>query len=99
MQESELKNIVYASVSLITEEREHNGSYHGNGHHLAQEITSAVVAALKLAEGQKPPTNSDLVQLLSECREFVVLRNGSDEESTKVTRIIGRINAVLAQQH
>jgi hypothetical protein len=53
-----MKNIIYQAVSKITEEREANGSYHGNGHHLAQEITSAVVAALKLAEGQKPPTNT-----------------------------------------
>lgn len=43
----ELSNVVYAAVSSITEGREHNGSYTGNGHHLAQEITDAVCEALK----------------------------------------------------
>jgi NTP pyrophosphatase (non-canonical NTP hydrolase) len=42
-----MKNIIYQAVSKITEGREANGSYRGNGHHLAQEITDAVDAALK----------------------------------------------------
>jgi len=46
-----VKNSIYQAVSKITEEREANGSYRGNGHHLAQEITKAVEAALKPAEG------------------------------------------------
>jgi len=54
-----VKNIIYQAVSKITEEREANRSYHGNGHHLAQEITEAVEAALKLAEGKKPPTKAE----------------------------------------
>lgn len=53
----------------------------------------------ELAVGQKPSTNSDLMQLLREGKDFMSLRNGSDEESRKFTRVIGRINAVLAQQH
>jgi hypothetical protein len=42
MEKQELNNLVYAAVIGITEGREHNGSYHGNGHHLAQEISEAV---------------------------------------------------------
>ena len=41
-----LKNIIYQAVSKITEEREANGKYIGNGHHLAQEITEAVEKAI-----------------------------------------------------
>ena len=40
-----MRNIIYHAVSKITDERERNGSYKGNGHHLAQEITEAVVKA------------------------------------------------------
>lgn len=42
-----MKNVIYQAVSKITEGREANGSYHGNGHHLAQEITEAICAAIE----------------------------------------------------
>jgi hypothetical protein len=42
-----LSNVVYAAVSKITDDRENNGSYTGNAHHLAQEITDEVCKALK----------------------------------------------------
>jgi hypothetical protein len=43
---SDFDNKVYAAVVGICEEREALGSYTGNGHHLAQEITESVVNAL-----------------------------------------------------
>jgi hypothetical protein len=46
VKDSNLSNLVYGAVSKITEERENNGSYKGNGHHLAQEITEAVCEAV-----------------------------------------------------
>jgi hypothetical protein len=46
---------------------------------------------------ERASTNTAMLQLLSECKPFMALRNGSDEESTKFTSVIGRINAVLAQ--
>lgn len=46
------ENIIYAAVAPICEGRENEGSYKGNGHHLAQEITKAVTIAL-LPEQQK----------------------------------------------
>lgn len=64
---------------------------------LRQTFVESARQNVKVAE--QTPTNSDLVQLLSECKDFMSLRNGSDEESTKFTRVVGRVNAVLAQQH
>jgi hypothetical protein len=54
---SELSNLVYEAVVGITEEREHKGSYKGNGHHLAQEITAAVCKALEKAVNKNCSTN------------------------------------------
>lgn len=44
--DNELKNAVYKSVLGICERIEHDGSYKGNGHHLAQKITDEVVSVL-----------------------------------------------------
>jgi hypothetical protein len=55
---SELNNLVYEAVVGITEEREHNGSYRGNGHHLAQEITASVCKALETAINIDHPAKS-----------------------------------------
>lgn len=41
------ENIVYKAVDEITSAREADGSYRGNAHHLSQEISTAVVAALR----------------------------------------------------
>lgn len=46
MKEAQLGNVIYMAVIGICEERESNGSYHGNGHHLAQEITESVKKAI-----------------------------------------------------
>jgi len=43
---ADLDNKVYAATVGICEDREAKGSYTGNGHHLAQEITESVVKAL-----------------------------------------------------
>jgi hypothetical protein len=45
-----MNNIIYQAVSKITEQREANGNYHSNGHHLAQEIIEAVEAELKASD-------------------------------------------------
>jgi len=45
-----LNNVVYAAVSSITDARENNGSYKGNSHHLAQEITAAVCNAISTSK-------------------------------------------------
>ena len=42
----DLNNLVYQAVQPIVEGREHDGSYRGNGHHLAQEITEAICKAI-----------------------------------------------------
>lgn len=41
------ENIVFKAVDKITSAREASGSYRGNSHHLSQEISTAVVAALR----------------------------------------------------
>lgn len=46
MKNKPIENIIYAAVCPICEDRENGGSYKGNGHHLAQEITKAVSIAL-----------------------------------------------------
>ena len=42
-----VENIVFKAVDEITSAREADGSYRGNSHHLSQEISKAVVAALR----------------------------------------------------
>lgn len=44
---NDLQNKVYYETVKITEGREANGSYRGNGHHLAQEICEAIMNMLK----------------------------------------------------
>jgi len=39
-------NKIYAGLIAICEKRENDGSYKGNGHHLAQELTTAVLVEL-----------------------------------------------------
>lgn len=46
MNKNKISNVIYNAIIGICEGREANGSYKGNGHHLAQEITEATVAAL-----------------------------------------------------
>lgn len=41
-----IENKIYASIIGICEGREHQGSYRGNGHHLAQELAVAVSIGL-----------------------------------------------------
>ena len=43
---ADFDNKVYAAVIGICEGKEASGTYTGNGHHLAQEITESVVKAL-----------------------------------------------------
>lgn len=47
-----IENKIYASIVGVCEERESNGSYRGNGHHLAQELTIKISEAL-LARQQR----------------------------------------------
>lgn len=46
MDKNKISNVIYNAIIGICEDREANGSYKGNGHHLAQEITEAIVKAL-----------------------------------------------------
>jgi len=39
-------NKIYRGLIAICEKREHDGAYHGNGHHLAQELTTSVLIEL-----------------------------------------------------
>jgi hypothetical protein len=43
----DFENKIYSAVNTITANREGNGSYRGSGHHLAQEITTAVLKAIE----------------------------------------------------
>ena len=47
---ADFDNKVFAAVVGICEGREALGSYTGNGHHLAQEITTSIVKAMILPE-------------------------------------------------
>ena len=58
---STISNEIYNVVSKITEERERNGSYKGNGHHLAQEITDAVC---EIITTEKNPRFKELAERL-----------------------------------
>jgi len=42
-----IQNVIFKAVDKVTSAREADGSYQGNSHHLSQEITTEVVAALK----------------------------------------------------
>lgn len=41
-----IENLIYAGMINILEDLEHRGIYNGNGHHLAQKLTSNVSYAL-----------------------------------------------------
>ena len=47
-----IENKIYASIILTCEEIENKGQYKGNGHHLAQRLTSLVAKGL-LSKQQK----------------------------------------------
>jgi hypothetical protein len=47
MKENEFKNKVYKAIIGETERREYNGTYQGNGHHLAQRLTELVDVEFK----------------------------------------------------
>lgn len=64
--------------------------------HVVEAIKMAC-AALKTVEGQKSPTNSGLMQLLSDLKGDYEIAASVGNESAK--EIVQRINAVLAQQH
>lgn len=49
---SQIENRIYLSIVGVCEVKEKNGSYRGNGHHLAQELTVKVSEAL-LARQQR----------------------------------------------
>lgn len=46
MKNNPIENRIYASISLHCEELENNRAYRGNGHHLAQRLTSMVAVGL-----------------------------------------------------
>lgn len=48
-----VENKIYRAVIGICEGREHNGSYKGNGHHLAQELCRAVSIELLAPQQRK----------------------------------------------
>jgi hypothetical protein len=43
----DIQNVIFKAVDKVTSAREADGSYRGNSHHLSQEITTEVVAALQ----------------------------------------------------
>lgn len=49
---SPIENKIYASIIGLCEEKENNGSYRGNGHHLAQDLCVKISQGL-LATQQK----------------------------------------------
>lgn len=57
--QADFDNKVYAAVIGICEGREAGGSYHGNGHHLAQEITASIVKAMILTPVTKGTAEPD----------------------------------------
>ena len=54
---ADFDNKIYAAVVEICEGREANGSYTGNGHHLAQEITASIVKAMILQPPEPIPVS------------------------------------------